>query len=354
MSEKNNLIVNYAVEDPLILEYVWVDGENKLRSKIMITTDNILPSLWTYDGSSTKQASGSRSDILLMPVAIFNNPFYKQRAQFVLCETYVHDYENNIDTPHPTNTRAICRKILDKAKDYEPQFGMEQEYVLYDRLNKPYKWLADDNPGIGGQGPYYCGVGGDRAFGRNIVDEHMDLCLKAGVKICGTNAEVLASQWEYQIGICDGIKMGDHLLMARYIMDRVVEKYELYVSIEPKPIDGDWNGSGCHANFSTKQMRENNGLEYILEAQKKLEKTHSEHMKYYGLNNEKRMTGKHETSSYYKYSTGEFNGIGDRSASVRIPLHVYKNKKGYLEDRRPGGNCDPYLVIAKLVETVCL
>ena len=349
------LKVNEPLTEAYEYTYIWIDGNGGLRNKTQVSQNGKLEKLpwWTYDGSSTNQAEGYRSDIRLKPVALFPDPF-QEKGYLVLCETYVYDHDKDIVVPHETNSRHSCLATMERVKDEVPMFGVEQEYILYDRDGKPFEWKNCDNPGLGGQGPYYCGVGGDRALGREIAVEHKDMCLAAGVKICGTNAEVMASQWEYQIGICTGIEMGDHMVMARYIMDRVTENYSAKADLDPKPKKGDWNGSGCHTNFSTQAMREEGGLEKILEARDKLSQNHSVHMEVYGEKNRERMSGQHETSNYDKFSKGVYDGIGDRSASIRIPLHVYQDKKGYLEDRRPGSNADIYKVTERIMKTVCL
>merc|ERR1712182_170440 len=98
------------------------------------------------------------------------------------------------------------------------------------------------------QGPYYCSAGTGNAIGRAVADDHYAKCIAAGVKIAGTNAEVMPGQWEYQVGPCRGVEMGDHLTMARYIMLRVTESHNVICSISPKPREGDWNGAGCHTS----------------------------------------------------------------------------------------------------------
>lgn len=336
-----------------LLEYVWIDGKGRTRGKTMVyrkSFDKVtdLPD-WNFDGSSCHQAEGFDSDVLIKPVAMFNDPFRGSPHKLVLCDTYTSD-----GNPHETNTRHTCLKIMDKAKEFEPWFGIEQEWIAFGRNNLPYKWEKHNEPGKGPQGPYYCAVGGDRSFGREVAEEHLQMCLKADIKVSGMNAEVMASQWEYQVGPCEGIEMGDHLWMSRYILHRVSEKYEVEASFHPKPYKGDWNGSGGHTNYSTKQMREGvkdkTGLDFILDACQKLEETHKEHMEVYGKGNEERMTGLHETSSMDDFGWG----YSDRGKSIRIPLLVGKEKKGYMEDRRPASSLDPYLVTAKLVETTCL
>ena len=342
----------------VILEYVWVDALGKTRSKNKVVTlevdEKLVLEEWTFDGSSTGQASGTVSDIILKPISIFKNPFIKYTdSLLVLCECYDKD-----GTPHTTNNRHRCGITFSSTTYSEALFGIEQEYILFARNNLPLDWKEHNEPGCGGQNnngglggsPYYCGLGGDRCFGRKVAEEHLQMCIEAGVRICGTNAEVMASQWEFQIGPLNAIEVSDHLWIARYILDRVTENHDCYASLHPKPYKGDWNGSGCHTNFSTKEMREAGGLYKIKEACEKLERKHKEHMEVYGKYNDERLTGIHETSSINKFSWG----VGNRGCSVRIPLIVDKTACGYLEDRRPASNMDPYLVTERLLSTIVL
>jgi len=351
--------MNTKPKKNVVLEYVWIDVSGKTRSKNKVITievdEKLILEEWTFDGSSTGQASGTLSDIILKPVSIFKNPFIKYTdSLLVLCECYDRD-----GTPHTTNSRHRCGITFSSSTNSESLFGIEQEYILFGRNNLPLDWKEHNEPGCGGQNnnlqnnsgtPYYCSSGGDRCFGRKVAEEHLHMCLEAGVKICGTNAEVMASQWEFQIGPLNAIEVSDHLWIARYILDRVTENHDCYASLHPKPYKGDWNGSGCHTNFSTKEMREAGGLNKIKEACEKLERKHKEHMEVYGKYNEERLTGIHETSSINMFSWG----MSDRGCSIRIPLIVEKTGCGYLEDRRPASNMDPYLVTERLLSTIVL
>ncbi|ERL94992.1 hypothetical protein D910_12264, partial [Dendroctonus ponderosae] len=323
--------------------YIWIDGTGEnVRSKTR-TMDSIptnpkeLP-IWSYDGSSTYQSLGSNSDTYLLPVAVYNDPFTKGDHKLVMCDTYKYD-----KTPTDSNKRFCCMKALAQVKDVVPWFGIEQEYALMDLDNRPFGWPKQGFPAP--QGPFYCAVGANKVIGRAIVEAHYRACLYAGLTISGTNAEVLLSQWEYQIGPCEGVGAADELWMSRYILHRVAEDFGVVVSLDPKPVEGNWNGSGAHVNFSTKAMREDGGIKEIEKAIEKLSKHHMRHIEAYdpkgGKDNERRLTGRHETSDIYTFSAG----VANRGASVRIPRGVAEDGKGYLEDRRPSSNCDPYSVL---------
>jgi len=361
------MLTEKFVKDKILLEYIWIDADSNTRSKTKICDKklidlNCLPD-WNFDGSSTGQAEGRDSDILIRPQALFVNPFISYiESYLVMCDCW-----NKDGTPHPTNNRTKLVETYSKCEDQEPIFGIEQEYVLFDRKNtsdkdykilddgtictiKPYKWIKHDEPGVGPQGPYYCGVGGGVSLGREISASHLEMCLKAQLEICGTNAEVMASQWEYQIGPLNPVKLCDQMWISRYILHRVSEQFDCIVSLHPKPYKGDWNGSGAHTNFSTRVMREKGGIDEIKIGCEKLARTHHTHMKVYGKYNEERMSGLHETSSMDKFSWA----VSNRGCSVRIPLNVVNDGCGYLEDRRPGSNVDPYQVCEKICSTICL
>lgn len=252
--------------------------------------------------------------------------------------------------PGNTNFRHFATKIWDSNLDEEPWYGIEQEYTLLENYNRftttPYGWPQGGFPGA--QGPYYCSAGGNVCFGRTVADAHYKVCLAAGIKISGVNAEVMPGQWEYQVGPCLGVEVGDHLTISRYFLHRVAELFGLTISFVPK-IFPDWNGSGCHCNFSTKTMRNGSkGMQYIEDMMERFRAKHKIHMELYGEDNDQRLTGIHETSSFSEFSYG----AGNRAASFRIPTStLHDNGKGYVEDRRPASNIDPYLVSSIIYDT---
>ncbi|RXW24661.1 hypothetical protein EST38_g1140 [Candolleomyces aberdarensis] len=333
--------------DKVQAEYVWIDGDNGLRSKTTTVAKKVTDigslRIWDFDGSSTNQAPGHDSDVYLRPAAIFKDPFRGGDNILVMCETY-----NNDGTPNKTNFRHHAAKIFEQTKEQIPWFGLEQEYTLFDVDGNPYGWPKGGFPGP--QGPYYCGAGTGKVFARDLIEAHYRACLYAGINISGINAEVMPSQWEFQVGPCEGISMGDHLWMARYLLVRIAEQWGVKVSFHPKPLSGDWNGAGCHTNYSTLAMREPGGIKHIEAAIEKLGNRHNEHIAVYGEDNDMRLTGRHETGHIGQFSSG----VANRGASIRIPRHVAAQGYGYLEDRRPASNIDPYRVTSIIVETTCL
>lgn len=333
------------------VEYVWIGGNNELRSKTKIVklkegqTELTLEDLpvWNYDGSSTNQAPGGDSEVLIKPQRIYNDPFNNEKDILCICDTWLPSGE-----PHPTNTRYKAVKIFEQKPELEPMFGLEQEFFAIDGETKmPLGFPKGGFPEP--QGPYYCSVGTGKAFGRQFFEEAEDNCLKAGVQLTGKNFEVCAGQMEMQV--CNvGIAEGDDMMMLRYILERTGEKYNIMIDINPKPIKGDWNGSGCHTNFSTKPMREEGGYAVIMEAINKLSQKHDEHISNYGSGNEERLTGLHETAHISRFDFG----VANRGASIRIPRDTEKNNCGYFEDRRPSSNCDPYTVTSLIYKTCCI
>lgn len=329
-------------------EYIWLDGVKPtatLRSKTKVVDGPVaspadLPG-WGFDGSSTEQAQGFSSDCLLTPVMVKPDPIRGEGSVLVMCEVMNPD-----GTPHETNHRARLREAAQKYASEEAWFGIEQEYTLYDG-HRPLGFPDGGYPDP--QGPYYCGVGANKASGRALVEEHLDALLKADIMVSGINGEVMPGQWEFQVGPLGPLEVGDELWLSRWLLLRLGEDYGLSVSFSPKPVIGDWNGAGCHTNFSTKRMREEGGLAFVEEACKKMGILHQEHMAVYGADNERRLTGKHETCSINEFRYG----VSDRGASIRIPVFTVQNNKGYLEDRRPAANIDPYKVAARILETVC-
>ena len=340
------------------LEYIWLDGydtpnlrckcrfeewEQKDESHVYTQEElvNKVPQ-WSFDGSSTKQADTESSDCVLSPVSVYTNPFDAGNSLLVLCEVMNPD-----GTPHETNMRSVLKKSIEEYGN-DMVFGIEQEYFIMDKLKrKPIGWIyegEDPEP----QGQYYCSVGGEYNVGRVMTDQHAALSHRAGLNLQGTNSEVALGQWEYQIGPLHGVDCADQLWVSRYILQKLSEGMGSYINYDPKPVEGNWNGSGAHINFSTEYLRDAGGKEYIEEICNSLKETHKEDILSYGRGNEKRLTGKHETCNIEDFKYGEC----DRAASIRIPYVTIQENKGYLEDRRPAANVDPYRAFCCLVESV--
>ncbi|AOF92867.1 glutamine synthetase beta-grasp domain-containing protein [Sinorhizobium sp. RAC02] len=328
------------------LEYIWLDGYKptpNLRGKTLIKEFEAFPTLdqlplWGFDGSSTLQAEGSSSDCVLKPVASYPDP-ERKNGVLVLCEVMMPDAK----TPHPSNTRA---SILD---DDGAWFGFEQEYFFYQN-GRPLGFPDAGFPAP--QGPYYCGVGFSNVgtIARKIVEEHLDICLAAGINHEGINAEVAKGQWEFQVFGKGSRTAADEIWLARYLLQRLTEKYGIDVEYHCKPLgDTDWNGSGMHANFSTEYMREVGGKAYFEDLMAAFAEARADHIAVYGPDNHMRLTGKHETASIHQFSYG----VADRGASIRVPHSFVNNDyRGYLEDRRPNSQGDPYQIASQILKTI--
>ena len=349
----------------LILEYIWLDSEGNSRGKTKVMnninnytigeltrTPSLLPK-WNYDGSSTKQAITESSEVILNPVKVTLDPFRQHNLCnndslflhcLVLCDTY-----KSSTVPLDSNTRYHAVKIFDIDSIHkEPMFGLEQEFFISKRqcYGEPPVPIAFAPSLPEPQGDYYCGVGGTNVYRRELVEEMLDKLNYAGLPITGLNAEVAPSQWEFQV--CSiGIDAADSLILLRYICNRVLEKHNMCMDLAAKPVKGDWNGSGCHINYSTSLMRETNGIYHINKAISKLSDKHHLHIKHYGDDNRERLTGNHETSSVDNFTSS----VAGRNTSIRIPTDTHHNKCGYFEDRRPSSSLDPYKATALLHAT---
>jgi glutamine synthetase len=340
------------------VEYIWIGGisneTNKIfgidpysiRSKTKIIDKEVvelndLP-IWNYDGSSTNQASTDSSEIYIIPRKIYRDPFRNPNVDIlVLCDTWILGDDGYL-IPHSTNNRHKATIIFDdpKISEQEPLFGLEQEFFVFD-----YKKIITSKK-FNRQGQYYCSNGSQNALNSAIVEKILNNCITAGITISGMNSEVAPEQWELQIGPCSAINGADDLWMMRYIAERTTNDTDYIVSFHPKPMGSEWSGSGCHCNFSTKIMRNDNGINEIYNAINRLKNHHNDMIKLYGKYNEQRLTGIHETSSISKFSYG----IADRTTSIRIPKQCAIEKKGYFEDRRPASNMDPYIVTSLIAK----
>ena len=328
----------------VVCEYIWIGGNNEIRSKTRVLHDISVENCvigkipeWNYDGSSTDQAdSDGNTEVLLKPCVVYKDTFRcfsNCVCLLVLCDTYNTD---NVELS--TNNRYNADVIFSEIDKEECWFGLEQEYFI--RFNNQTFEPINN-------GTHYCGV--SNKLEKTIVEEHLQTCVTTGLEISGINAEVASGQWEFQIGPSKGISAADQLIISRYLLERIAEKYNATIDYSPK-LSENANGSGCHINFSTKDMREPGGLNIILSCMDKLKMKQEEHISAYGKNNHLRLTGLHETSCLNNFTWG----IGTRNTSVRIPNATKKNGYGYFEDRRPGANIDPYLATSVIAKTCCL
>ncbi|XP_003743086.1 glutamine synthetase [Galendromus occidentalis] len=332
-----------------VATYIFVDICNNLCAKAR--TLDFQPEApeevpkWSYGVGDDLEDS----DVTLIPAAIFKDPFLRKRNILVVCES------SRAGKPCGPNGRAACKATIDRCADVKIMFGMEQEYTLLDSDGHPFAWPKNGHPTKPVDSyVYMCGIGSDRAHGRALSDAHYLACLYAGVKIGGTNAEATPSQWEYQIGPCEGVTIGDHMLAARYILLRCSEDFGVIVTFDPKPIEGPWTGTGCHVNVSTEEMREEGGMVHILEAIHKLSLKTAEHLAAYDANGGRDNSRRLE-AEFFCPNTKDFSwGVASRRASIRIPRLVSDRGCGYFEDRRPASNCNPYLVAQRMAATICL
>ncbi|XP_053625726.1 glutamine synthetase 1, mitochondrial-like [Plodia interpunctella] len=337
----------------VLATYFWIDGSGiNMRCKDRILncvpySAEVAPG-WAFDGSSTGQATTDKSDTRLQAAAVYRDPFRMEPHVIVLAEVYLGDG----DTPAPTNHRKKCYDLCEAWAEEEPWFGLEQEYTMLDVDGWGLGWPKGGGfPAVKYQYSY-CGVGAKYIAGREVSEAHARACLYAGLDFEGTNAEVMYACWEWQIGTTVGIKAPDDLWASRFIMSRVAEEYGVDITYHPKPMGALHPGVGMHHNFSTKRMRSDGGYQFIEECIKKLEQNHMKHMKVYGndeATNRMRLSGRFETAPFEKFSWG----VASRAASVRVQRSVKQKGKGFFEDRRPAGDCDPYLVCGLLMET-CL
>lgn len=308
------------------LEYIWLDGNEtpQLRSKTRFhdTVED-----WNFDGGSTNQGTLDDSDRLLRPVREYPDPFHDDgTSKLILCEVMTYEEE-----AHSTNHRAKLASTQNYTDDW---FGVEQEFTIFNPATKePVGMLLEPEK----QEDYYCGNGRRNIMGRKVMDEFIEFCEKASISLAGINAEVMPGQWEYQLTPKDALTCADDLWITRYILERISEKYNIDISYSPKP-HPDFNGAGCHINFSTPEMRENFTEELLLEITGSLGRDHLSYLHFCGEGFKERLSGKCETSSWESFSWG----VGDRGASIRIPKKVMVDGKGYIEDRRPCANIDPY------------
>jgi len=297
----------------VIAEYIWTGlSSTDIRSKVRVTSGyNCAFEPWSCDGSSCGHGSVEQSEYPLMPVMYVPCPM-PCIHYIVLCDS------------------ESRRQLVSSEWSNNPWFGLEQEYFIVLSRHQGYS----DNHYCGHN---YCGQGVNPVE-RAIVQEHLNVCLLMGLAIGGTNAEVAQGQWEFQIGPLGPVEACDQLIVARFLLMRIAEKYGCTIDFRPKPFAYE-NGSGCHINVSTEQTRSN--PECTEQLMPLLQSKHDEFIRVCGVANRDRLTGQNETADYRVFTWGK----GTRNTSVRI-------NNGYYEDRRPGADIDPYLAIQNILGAI--
>lgn len=322
----------------VVAEYVWVDSKGQTRSKCKTvsakpdTHDDC--AIWSYNGGPCGQADPKSSDVYLVPRKVFDDPVRGAPHVLVVCESITHSME-----PAAGNFRAECAEVMEKYQGADPWFSMEQEYVCCDDQGNPLGCKESDN---------YCGRGALNLPPkmRELMGDHYAMCLRAGIKVSGMNTEAGKGQGEFQVGPCKGINIGDHVIAARHTMHKAANKYRVAISFAPVN-EGVEHASGAHMNFSCRQTRGDGGLTVIEKVGRALGRRAKEAVTLFGEDNDKRLNGAGFTSDINSFRFA----VADRTASVRIPRACGIVGKGWLEDRRPSANCDPYRVATHIMKT---
>lgn len=331
----------------MLVEYVWVDHDGQMRSKTKVIYQKRPPKLedlnlpfWHFNDDVAK-SGGGKNDIVLKPQSVFPDPFRGGECIMVLCDTYNSDL-----TPLQSNTRHDAVKVFNVWGNQKPMYGMSQEFFLMEK-NGPLGFanVCHSTPLTHNASDFYCGSGGNNAYGRECVESAFKRCILSGINVTGMHPEGAPAQWK--INLCaEGIAAADQLVMMRYILNRTAEMHGYWINYSPKPMLH-WRGSGCHVNFSTNDMRDDGGYSVIEAAIVKLEKAHQKHIDNYGARNDLRLMNMGGASLFDTFT----HGVGEGNVSVRIPNETFTKKRGYFEDRRPGANMDPYVVAALILET---
>lgn len=323
--------------------YVWLDANSHLRCKYRVLeaasslTERAVFPVWVVQG---QELGFAEPEICLVPVRVVRDPFSDKASDVVMLCECVHPVTS---APLLSNTRAAAMKILTNGRNMHPTFTITQQYVLSEAKSQPYQWsTVFSEKQVPKQSLTYCGIGAGHAIGRDIALRHCRACQVAGLKVTSLNAAKMPAQWEFQIGVLEGIHAADELWLARFFLEIICEREHLRAVFHPKP-KRKFAGSACYVTYSNDRTREPlEGVTQIMLIIHSLQQRHKTDIGKMGAGNDLRLHDGYEECTY---------GIGDLHASICIPARVFVQKSGHLEDRRPGANCDPYVVMALIHET---
>lgn len=307
-----------------VLEYLCLDNENKFRSKIIITDNDIenVESLLT-DSSLIDNVIESSYDIVLLPIKIIKNPFIrKENHWIVFCE-----YKHPTGVAHKNNTRYPLQTLAEKNPSIE--LATRQEFVLF-KDNKPLGWRdsLDIFKNYSGKIEYSQSC-------EEVVHKILDAALYVGLPVNSIEMTRIVGKWCVSMNTGDVLESCDDLILFRYIAQKICFQNNILFSLHSNPIDNSNIFSRCEFSISTANMRdEETGIQHIVKACEKLKLKHLEQHKSLSPHNSKKFT--------YSQSNNE--------KCVQVILG--KGESGVIKDNRCASDNDPYSSLNTLLTTI--
>ena len=322
-------------------QYVWSDKYGEPRVTTKLESDHDINKLLCFNGLNTGQSvDTNNSDIYIRPVQRYNNPLIKRTKELepsiFVCELMLDENKS-----HSSNERNRSIKVLENYEDVNMSFTLD---FFVTKKNVPVAFLS--NPPPSQQGIFYCGVGGDIAVGQECANDIFQNANRADLNVTQLSGGVAPSQWTIKLEGTAKVKLLDDLICLRYIIAKSAEKYGVTICFHPQLLKEEWNGSACLIEYSNDKMRTDKECNYIRNTViKNLDKTHAEYVSKCGEDNNRRLIGTNNTSKNDEFTSA----VGKYDCSVRIPKLTNVRGHGSIEDRRPGANMDPYVVVPYLL-----